>query len=89
MSREDWEVFDLIKEERRAKRYSNLEKNSAAYGNDPTWTKHTQLHWSKYVSIRGTQTRVDYWPSSNKWKVDKRYYRGGLPKDLKALIHGQ
>lgn len=88
MSREDWEIFDEIKEERRQKRQKNLEANTSNF-KDPSWNIHTEYHWSKDVVIEGKVTHVDYWPSSNKWKVGNRYYRGGLPKALKDIIHGE
>lgn len=81
------EVFNAIKKERRQKRSNNLQANNEL--RDSSWTIHTEYHWSKHVSIEGQDTRIEFWPSANKWKVGTRYYRGGLPKHLKEIIHAK
>lgn len=80
------EVFNAIKEEKRAKRQNNLKNNQQLI--DSSWTIHSEYHVSKTVRIEDRDVRVEFWPSSNKWKVGNRYYRGSLPKALKEIIHG-
>lgn len=82
------ELFRDIKEEKQRKRRKNYKSNTEKYGNDPSWTKHTELHWSKRITIEGKEVLVNYWPSSNKWQVGGHMYRGSLPKHLRELIHG-
>lgn len=77
MSREDWEVFDDIREERRQKRATNLAKADTA-----GWSQFTQYHFWRMVDGH----RLDWWPSSNKWLYKGKYYRGGLPKAIKDRI---
>lgn len=70
MGREDYEIFDAIKEQRRERRSKRL-KSTDDFG----WSKHTDTHW--YRMIDGE--KLHYWPSANKWLYMGRYYRGGLP----------
>lgn len=77
MSREDFEVFDEIREQRRQRRAKRL--NAA---DDFGWSKHSDTHW--YRMIDGE--KLHWWPSANKWLYRGRYYRGGLSRELGEKI---
>ncbi len=80
MSREDFEIFDLIREERKLKRANNL-----AQADSSGWFKHTPYHWSQILDGK----KLDYWPSSNKWQYNKKMYRGGLPSWIKDKLNAK
>lgn len=77
MSREDYEVFDIIREERRERRNKRL-----AAADDTGWSKHTDTHWYRMVDGE----KLHYWPSANKWLYRGKYYRGGLPKSIRDKL---
>jgi len=60
----DW---DAIKKERKAERLAEAEA-----ANMPGWTRHTPYHWSR--DLQGD--RMDYWPSTGKWRWRNRNHRG-------------
>ena len=64
MSREDWDVFDIIKAERQAER---AERRSAFLGGDG-WVRHHETHWS--YQLNGI--RLDYWPGTKRWRWGNR-----------------
>lgn len=69
MSREDWEVFDLMKQERKEKRAARR----AAF--DPAgWTKHHDTHYSR--TLLGD--RLDYWPGPKRWRWRGRSMNGNV-----------
>jgi hypothetical protein len=77
MSREDWEIFDDLREERKAKRRERLET-----ADDDGWSKHTEHHW--YRTVDGH--KLDYWPSSNKYQYKNRMYRGAMAKFISSKL---
>lgn len=73
MSREDWEVFDLIKAERKAKR----EKSRGTFGQTAIqlgWTRHVETHYSRDLD----GSRVDYWPGPKKWRYKGKMMFGDV-----------
>jgi len=46
------------------------------------WGKHSIWHW--YKDIGGK--RLDYWPSTGKWKYDGVVYKNGLQKFLRKMM---
>lgn len=77
MSREDWEIYDFLREERKEKRRERL-----ASADDTGWSKHTEHHWFRTIGGH----KLDYWPSSNKYQYKKRMYRGAMPKFISEMI---
>lgn len=45
--------------------------NTALNEDDGGWTKHTQHHWSRIVNDK----RLDYWPSTSRFKYEGKTYR--------------
>ncbi len=88
MSREDWEVFDEIRQERKDKRAKRLASTDTT-----GWTKLTMYHFRLQLA---RDRVIDWWPSANKWllrstvkvngKKFEKYYRGSIPKDLRDEI---
>ena len=66
------EYFRAWKDDTRERRRSNLLRANA--NDDGGWTKHTEWHWSRKVA----GTRLDYWPSSNKFQYLGRIQHGGV-----------
>lgn len=65
MSREDWEFFDEIKKERKAKREARrLEWPEIAASHHLTWVKHHDTHWSCIL----LGDRLEYWPGPKRWR---------------------
>lgn len=63
------EIFKLMKEQDRQRRERNLE-NADPKG----WTLHTPYHWSR--DLNGS--RLDYWPTKNKFKYEDRVMCGDV-----------
>lgn len=80
MGREDYEVFDQLKKQRQERRNKRL-----ASTDDTGWSKHAETHWYRHIDGE----KLHYWPSANKWLYKGKYYRGGLPNDLKKKIEEQ
>lgn len=73
MSREDWEVFDILRQERkdkRLKRRAEFEEQYAELG----WTRHTETHYSRTLD----GDRVDYWPGPKKWRYRNKTMHGDV-----------
>jgi len=54
---------------------------SAWEGAMPDWTRHTEYHWSRPLA----GARMDYWPSTGKWRWRGKTYRG-TPYDTARFI---
>lgn len=63
------EVFDLMREANKQRKEKNL-ANAEPFLK--FFTKHTQWHYSTYLNGE----RVDWWPSTNKWRVSYKNYNG-------------
>jgi hypothetical protein len=68
------EDFKVLKEINQKRKQGNLEK-----ANDDGWKKHTPYHWSR--NLNGS--RLDYWPSTTKFKYKGRLYVGGIDGFIK------
>lgn len=68
---EDWRA---IGDMRKARKTANLEA-----ANSDGWKVHTDYHWSR--TLNGL--RLDYWPSTTRFKFDGRYYTGGIDGFIK------
>jgi hypothetical protein len=77
MSAEDFAVFKELEKQRKDRRAKRL---SAA--DDFGWSKHSDTHWYRFLNGE----KLHWWPSANKWLYRGKYYRGGLPNELKELI---
>lgn len=78
MSREDWEVFDILKQERqekRGKRRMSFEEEYAEKG----WTRHHETHYSRTVNGE----RLDYWPGPKKWRFKGKTMYGDVDQWLR------
>lgn len=76
MSREDFEVFDLIKAERKLKRQQRRDE----FKGGPGWTRHHNTHWSYALS----GVRLDYWPGPKKWRWCGRTFYGDVINFIKS-----
>lgn len=69
-------IWDAMKQHSKEKfdadRARFLER--ASVDDDGGWTKHTQWHWSRFVSGH----RLDYWPSRSKFQFQGRVMRGDV-----------
>lgn len=74
MSREDWEVFDLLRQERKEKRAERREAFTGGEG----WKQHTDTHWS-YMLLG---QHLDYWPGPMRFRWRGKTMNG----DVKAFI---
>lgn len=63
------ETFKLHKKALKLKREKAL-----ASANPEGWTVHTEYHWSKSVD----DSRLDYWPSKNKFMYKGRVMHGNV-----------
>lgn len=70
MSREDWEVFDALKQERKEKR----ESRRAAFTGGDGWTRHHETHWS--YELLGD--RLDYWPGPMRFRWRNKTMNGDV-----------
>lgn len=77
----DWDAY--VKE-KKAERHGDAQKVffDAWQGPPmPGWTRHTPYHWSRMLDA----DRMDYWPSTGKWRWrGKTYY--GTPYDTANFI---
>lgn len=62
-------VGRAMRESRRQRGVRNL-----AAANPEGWTRHTEWHWSR--SLNGS--RLDYWPSRNRWQYGGRVMTGNI-----------
>ena len=70
MSREDWEIFDKIKKDRKAKRADRRAQFLGGHG----WTQHHETHWS--YCLLGE--RLDYWPGPKRFRWNGRTMTGDV-----------
>lgn len=66
----DWKAFKAVQKKDRHEAAKAL--FDAATQPMPGWTKHTEWHWSRDLA----GSRMDYWPSTGKWKWRGRYFHG-------------
>lgn len=64
---EDFKALKAINKERREKNYQDAQALKHHF------TCHTQWHWS---AILEGGKRIDYWPSSSRWRFDNKHYWG-------------
>lgn len=76
MSREDWEVFEAIKQERQEKRA----RRRAAFDGGPGWTRHHETHWS-YMLLND---RLDYWPGPMRFRWRGKTMTGDVQEFIAA-----
>lgn len=92
MSREDWEVYDDMRDERKEIRAHRL-----ATTDTTGWTALTSWHFRLWMDedLRKKHNirYIDWWPSSNKWGIYHRknikYHRGGISTAIQELIKEQ
>lgn len=60
MSREDWEVFDMIRDQRKQVRRQRRD----AFTGGPGWVCHCETHWSYLLD----GDRLDYWPGTMRFR---------------------
>lgn len=77
MSREDYEVFDILRKQKQERRNKRLARTD-----DFGWSKHNSTHWWRMVD----GVKLHYWPSANKWLYGGVYYRGALPKHILSAV---
>ena len=80
MSAEDFEVFKDMRRARQVKRDKQL-----AAADDTGWSKHTVHHWYRMVGGR----KLEFWPSSNKYRYLNKMYRGALPRFIKEMMEAE
>ena len=69
MGEDTREVFDMMREHDRKRRQANLNRA------DPTgWKIHTDYHWSRTLA----GSRLDYWPSRNRFMWRGRVMTGDV-----------
>ena len=78
MSREDWEAFDLMKEERQKKRGERRMSFEETY-TDKGWTRLHETHYSRTVNGE----RLDYWPGPKKWRYKNKTMFGDVEQWLR------
>lgn len=71
---DDWGVFQASKRFHKDRRRNNVQK--AKEKDDGRWTKHTEWHWSRTVA----GSRLDYWPSRNKFQYKGKIHTGDVSK---------
>jgi hypothetical protein len=53
------------------------------YAADFGWSVLTEGHWYRMVDGE----RLDYWPSTSRWKYRGVYHRGRLPTIIRETLH--
>lgn len=85
MSREDWEVFDALREERKQKKerrradWEGLVRSGHAPGE---WTKCHDTHWQ--TVLKGET--LDYWPGTLKWRWQGKTRTGNVVKFIREEL---
>ena len=65
------EAFDEMKAADKERKRRNLER---AESSEVDWVEHTDVHWS--TTLQGD--RLDYWPSTTRFRWRNRSYQGGV-----------
>lgn len=65
------DIFRDMREANRQRRERNLKR---AQDSELPWMKHTDHHWS--LELQGD--RLDYWPSTQKFRWRGKSYQGGV-----------
>jgi len=73
------EVFRAIKEENRRIKERNLEEARPIL---KFFKKYTEYHYA----LKLKNKRLDYWPSTNKWRYDDKTYHGNSKKMYQFLL---
>lgn len=63
---------DMCREQRTHKariKSANL-KRALAELDDGKWRKHSEHHWSRIIPLGQYNARLDYWPSTDKCRLD-------------------
>lgn len=69
------EAFDMLKEfnkERRAKNFENFKSLEEVLVGKFGFLKHTEWHYSCILNC----DKLEYWPTSSKWRWRRRNYNG-------------
>lgn len=75
------ELFRAWNEHKQKAKFRNLSNAKAAldvFQEMPYFTMHTEYHWSLWLDKDDPTTRVDYWPSTNKWRYRNRNTQGNV-----------
>ncbi len=93
MSREDWEVFEQLREEKKQKRSERMDTAEECLPDFQRLAKNQgctlvvssgDRHW---LLKRGGKTVVQYWPSAGKWQICKSgKKRFGSPEQFGEFI---
>lgn len=77
-------IWDALKDHSKSKFEADRARffSDAQANDDGGWTKHTQYHWSRWIS--GSQ--LDYWPSRKKWRYRGKVQRGDVQKFIRAAL---
>lgn len=80
------DVFRAFNDEKRQRRQENLKKAEvnnlvSVLSNNDGWRQFTEYHW--YRDLKGK--RIDYYPSSGKFKYNEKWYKGGVSKFIQKL----
>lgn len=74
----EWDALKQFKKEKFDEDRARFLK-SANENNDGGWTIHTDYHWSRMVA----GSRLDYWPSRNKFQYKGKVQRGNVISFIK------
>lgn len=77
----DWDAFKKAAREERFGKAQALFFDAWQGPPMPGWTKHTPYHWSRDLD----GDRLDYWPSTGKWRWRSKGYHG-TPYDTANFI---
>lgn len=81
MSREDWEVFDIIRRERKLRKEKRRNSWQDEYDSG-FWTRHHSTHYSCLL----LGDKLDYWPGPMKWRWREKTMRGDVKKFIEARM---
>ena len=78
MSREDWEVFDIIRQERKERKAKRRNRVAELFmqGGLPGWIRRTDTHY-QYRLKHGF---LDWWPGTCKFRYRNRTHHGDMNK---------
>lgn len=82
MSREDWEVFDLLREERKLEKARYRQVWEARFMNDELpgkWRKCCETHWQ--TALKGDL--LDYWPGTRRFRWRGKSHTGDVVAFIK------
>lgn len=77
----DWDAYKRAMKAARLQEAEKLSFDAWRGAGIPGWTKHTPYHWSRDLC----GDRMDYWPSTGKWRWRKRTFHG-TPYDTARFI---